>query len=84
MIISNKAKNYILVFTVSLIIRIVYVFILTPESHFVAEDSKMYLELSDATYQTGGKFVRESSNGVYVQETERVPIYIYFLALIKY
>ena len=72
-----------LIFIVSFIIRIVYVFILTPESHFItgSEDSKMYIELSNATYETGGKFVKKSSNGVYIPETERVPIYIYFIAL---
>ena len=86
MLISNKIKNYMLVFIVSFIIRIVYVFILTPESHFItgSEDSKTYIELSNAIYETGGKFVKESSNGVYIPETDRVPIYLYFIALIKY
>ena len=83
--ISNKLKNYMLVFIISLIIRLIYVFILTPESHFIygSEDSLMYLKLSDATYETGGRFVHASGEG-YIPETERVPIYIYFLALIKY
>jgi len=85
LLISNTIKKYILVFAISLIIRLVYVLILTPESHYIygSEDSKMYIRIADAIYETGGKFVYDS-DGVYKPETERMPIYIYFLAIIKY
>jgi hypothetical protein len=79
--VSKLSKNLLIIFGLSLLIRIIYIYLLIPDDfNFRLEDQNIYTNIGLSIIQTG-EFVHQTDSGFEI-ETERTPLYPAFLSVI--
>jgi len=77
-------RNVLIVLFLALALRLAYVgFVGHDASNLYAPDSRMYNMLADDMLSSGGFNRRVGSGVAFVPETERVPVYVAYLAAIR-
>lgn len=80
---QNLKRTCVIVFLTALAVRLAYLlFIYADANTLITDDSRTYLELAETMLKTHG-FNRDVG-GVISPETERVPVYIIFLAIHRF
>lgn len=73
----------LLLFVLALVVRLLNVWAYSGQEHLlVMGDGHTYVEIADV-FSTTGKFGRIGVDGTFTPETERVPIYSLFLAMVR-
>jgi len=73
-------KYFLFIFSLSLIVRIGYVWFFVQDSSLILEDQMMYAQLGKVMFETG-EFLQNSENG-YVMVTDRLPGYTMLIAAV--